>query len=482
MRQGLPLQPGDPAEIAGYRVVGRLGVGGQGTVFLGHAPDGSAVAVKVLHTRFDGDAKARARFAREIGAARRVASFCTARVLAAEVAGDTAYLVSELIAGPALSAVLAERGPLTGDDLHRLAVGTATALGAIHQAGVVHRDLKPSNILLGPQGPRVIDFGIARAMDATGTMTSQIVGTPAYMAPEQVAGEAVGPATDVFAWGATMTAAATGRPPFGQDTVPAMFNRILTQPPDLGDMAEPLRGIAAACLAKAPEARPSAEELLHWLLGGSAPELAAGPTRAAETVDLGPSPRTQELSPAATVRWRPPYPESTAMAWVTYAVGLPFGLVAVGVALGASGTAKLLATPVALLFFLALMWNRQVAARPLRAATVEVDVDETGVAARVDTLDLRWEWRSIDRVAVSPLGSSTLWGSMTRFSGIYAVRRPGAAPLDRLPVRRRFPVWGLRSGDGWELLLPLGRTTDPQVGEVTDRLRRYAGERWTPFF
>jgi serine/threonine protein kinase len=133
-------------------VIARLGSGGQGTVFLGQAPDGTSVAVKLLHARLDGDPKVRSRFAGEIAAARRVASFCTARILAADVEGDSPYLVSEFIDGPALSQAVGERGPLTGDDLRRLAVGTATALVAIHAAGVVHRDFKPANILLGDQG------------------------------------------------------------------------------------------------------------------------------------------------------------------------------------------------------------------------------------------------------------------------------------------------------------------------------------------
>jgi serine/threonine protein kinase len=271
MMQELPLRSGDPESVGGYRVTARLGEGGQGTVFLGQAPDGMRVAVKLLHARFDGDAKARARFAREISAAQRVASFCTARVLAADVEGDSPYLVSEFIDGPALSQVVRERGPLVGDALHRLAVGTATALAAIHGASVVHRDFKPSNILLSSDGPRVVDFGIARAMDSTSALTSHVIGTPAYMAPEQVSGSAIGPPADVFAWGATLVFAATGRAPFGQDTVPAIFQRILTQAPPLDHLPEPLRSIVGAALRKDPVDRPAAETLLHHLLNDTAP-------------------------------------------------------------------------------------------------------------------------------------------------------------------------------------------------------------------
>jgi predicted Ser/Thr protein kinase len=262
-----PLKPGDPAAMAGYRLAGRLGEGGQGTVYLGYAAGGEPVAVKVLHARVAGDETARKRFAREISTAGRVAPFCTARVLAAEVEGDVPYLVSELIEGPSLRDVVRRDGPMRGAALDRLAVGTLTALTAIHRAGVVHRDFKPGNVLLSPQGPRVVDFGIARALDGTSTLTSQAVGTPSYMAPEQLEGQTIGPAADLFAWGCTMVHSATGRPPFGVDNVPAIIGRILDEEPDLGDLTGPLRDMVARCLDKNPAARPTAEQLLIHLLG-----------------------------------------------------------------------------------------------------------------------------------------------------------------------------------------------------------------------
>jgi ABC-type transport system substrate-binding protein/serine/threonine protein kinase len=286
-----PLREGDPRTLGPYRLVGLVGEGGQGSVFLGeHAPeddgaeDGAAadhgaeerargVAVKLLHARLSGDAKARARFADELRVAQRVAAFCTARVLDSDVEGDRPYIVSEYIDGPPLSEVLSAGGPRSGADLDRLAIGTMTALAAIHQAGVVHRDFKPHNVLMAPDGPRVIDFGIARALDATGTLSSTAVGTPAYMAPEQISGGAIGPATDIFAWGATMVYAATGRPAFGQDSIPAVMHRILSLPPDLGTLAEPLRGLVQACLNKEPSYRPSSQQVLVHLLSlaGSLP-------------------------------------------------------------------------------------------------------------------------------------------------------------------------------------------------------------------
>ncbi|TDD79456.1 hypothetical protein E1293_23335 [Actinomadura darangshiensis] len=269
-----PLREGDPSHLGTYRLTGLLGEGGQGAVYLGEDEPGHRVAVKLLHARFSGDPKARSRFAAEVAVAKRVSAFCTARVLDSDVEGDRPYIVSEYIEGPPLSQVLSAEGPRRGAGLDRLAIGTMTALAAIHQAGVVHRDFKPANVLLAPDGPRVIDFGIARALDATGTMSSTAVGTPAYMAPEQISGAVVGPAADVWAWGATMTYAAAGRPAFGQDSIPAVMHRILNLAPDLGGLAEPLRAIVANCLSKDPALRPASQQVLAHLLelAGSLPQ------------------------------------------------------------------------------------------------------------------------------------------------------------------------------------------------------------------
>ncbi|MBO2459440.1 ABC transporter substrate-binding protein [Actinomadura violacea] len=273
-----PLRPGDPERLGGYRLTGLLGEGGQGAVYLAEDEPGHRVAVKLLHARFSADPKARSRFAAEVAVAQRVEPFCTARILDSDVEGDRPYIVSEYIDGPSLSAALAEGGPQRGADLDRLAIGTMTALAAIHQAGIVHRDFKPANVLLAADGPRVIDFGIARALDATGTLSSTAVGTPAYMAPEQISGAPVGPAADVFAWGATMAVAATGRPAFGQGSIPAVMHRILNMAPDLGMTPEPLRGVVADCLSKDPALRPASQQVLATLLtlAGSPPKPGGG--------------------------------------------------------------------------------------------------------------------------------------------------------------------------------------------------------------
>ncbi|WP_162795304.1 serine/threonine-protein kinase, partial [Nonomuraea lactucae] len=270
MRPRPPL-PGDPPRLGPYRVAGRLGEGGQGVVYLGESPDGENVAIKVL-ARVP-DEEGRARFAKEIELARRVKAFCTARVLGVGEQDGVPYVVSEYVDGPSLARVIAERGPLRPAELRRLAIGSLTALAAIHQAGVVHRDFKPGNVLLGRDGPRVIDFGISRALES-GEADEHLEGTPPYMAPEQFSGGGAGPPADLFAWAATVVCAATGTPPFGSGDVPAVVTRILSAEPQLGELRGDLRDLVARCLAKDPAARPAASRALLTLLGHPVPERA----------------------------------------------------------------------------------------------------------------------------------------------------------------------------------------------------------------
>jgi predicted Ser/Thr protein kinase len=314
-----PLRGNDPERMGSYRLTGRLGEGGQGIVYLGESASGEKVAVKLLHSWLVGDAKARARFAGELGHAKRVMPFCTARVLDADAAGDVPYIVSEYIDGPSLAEVLKKGGPTTGVALDRLAIGTITALTAIHEAGIVHRDFKPGNVIIASDGPRVIDFGIARALDMTGTMTNASVGTPAYMSPEQFSGAPVGPPADVFAWACTMAFAANGRPPHGDDSVPAVMNRVVNQPPDLGAMAGPLRDVVAQCLAKEASARPTARQILLRLLGGAeAPAAAPAPATAAPQNLLN-----QGAQAAAPGRWPAPGAPAPGIPGVPAASGMP---------------------------------------------------------------------------------------------------------------------------------------------------------------
>ncbi|MFI1993534.1 serine/threonine-protein kinase [Actinoplanes sp. NPDC020271] len=278
----MPLRPGDETRLGQYELIGRLGEGGMGTVFQGRDPAGRLVAIKMVRPEFVHESEFRARFRSEVNRAKQVPPFSTAEVLDADPDHEPPYLVVEFVDGPSLAAEVRDNGPLSGAALHSVAVGIATALTAIHGAGVIHRDLKPGNVLFARGGIKVIDFGIARAFEATSqhTRTDQMVGTVAYMAPERfdpAGGRPVTPAADIFAWAAVVAFAATGRTPFAADSAAATAMRILTQPPDLSGVPVPLRPVVERALDKDPEARPTARELLDVLLAGTAPLSPAAP-------------------------------------------------------------------------------------------------------------------------------------------------------------------------------------------------------------
>ncbi|QYC39507.1 Serine/threonine-protein kinase AfsK [Nonomuraea coxensis DSM 45129] len=261
------LRPDDPRHLGSYRLSRRLGQGGQGVVYLGHSPQGAQVAVKLLHAGLAADPVVRRRFLGEVEAVRRVAAFCTAQLLDADLEGDRPYLVSEYVEGPSLGEHVTARGPRLGGSLDRLAIGTATALGAIHRAGVVHRDFKPGNVLLGLDGPRVIDFGVSRLVSTAVTTGLSPVGTPAYLPPERIKGEVAGPPADLWAWALTVAYTASGRHAYTGETYQEVLARILFGRPDLGPLTGRLREIVEACLAPEPGDRPDAEEVLRRLLG-----------------------------------------------------------------------------------------------------------------------------------------------------------------------------------------------------------------------
>ncbi|WP_157250235.1 WD40 repeat domain-containing serine/threonine-protein kinase [Nonomuraea typhae] len=290
------LIDGDPERLGGYWLAGRVGEGGQGVVYEGYDEKGDRVAIKV----FRGDPSAQPRLAREAAAARRVPPFCTARVLDADLDGPRPYIVSEYVEGPSLRQAARV---FAGDDLHRLATAMATALTAIHDAGVVHRDLKPDNVLLGPDGPRVIDFGVARTLEMSLTSAQVLAGTPSYMAPEVFSGERARTAADVFAWGATVLFAATGQDPFRADWLGAVMHRVLSHEPDLSVLPEPLRELVGAALAKDPGERPTARELLLGLVSGDGLDTARLLAQGAGTADgTGPVDAVGSAGPAGSVR------------------------------------------------------------------------------------------------------------------------------------------------------------------------------------
>jgi predicted Ser/Thr protein kinase len=258
---GVPAGP-NLGRVGPYVLIRKLGEGGQGTVYLGHGPDGRPVAVKVLHHRIDGGKAAWRRFFHEVAYAQRVPGYCTARILDSGMAGDQAYIVSEYVHGPSLDRLVADQGRLNGDSVIRIAITTVAALKGIHSAGVVHRDFKPANVLMAADGPRVIDFGLARALDRATMTSGALKGTPAYMSPEQIHEAEVGPASDVFSWASTIFFSATGVHAFGGSNVPQVLYKIANHQPDLSGLPIGLREPISACFAKDPHNRPTAAALM----------------------------------------------------------------------------------------------------------------------------------------------------------------------------------------------------------------------------
>ncbi|SDJ74703.1 Serine/threonine protein kinase [Nonomuraea maritima] len=302
-----PLRAGDPAAVGPYRLAGRLGAGGRGVVYLGRTRTGALVAVKVLHEGLvAGD-----RLAAAVAAARTVEPYGVARVLDASTEGR-AYIVSEYVDGPSLR----QSGRLTGDDLRHLAVVTATALTAVHRAGLVHGSLTPTNVLLAADGPRLTDFTLLHCLTPPHP-PEQLAGTLAYAAPEQVAGPAVGAAAgaaaDVFSWGAVLVFAATGTPPFGDDAPSAVIHRVLHDEPRLGDLPRALREVVAACLAKDPAARPGMRDVVLRLTASArrptpppaAPDWERTPDRAWDAPTLHPAPPAQMPATAPPAQAEP---------------------------------------------------------------------------------------------------------------------------------------------------------------------------------
>lgn len=292
------LQAGDPGKVGHYRLIGRLGEGGMGRVYLGLSPGGRQVAVKLIHPGQAGR-QFRERFAREVEAARRVGGFHTALVVDADPAGDPPWMVTAYIQGPSLSEAVLERGPFGLAQARALGAGLAEGLAAIHACGLVHRDLKPSNVILAEDGPRIIDFGIARAAEASRMTTAGlVVGTYSYMSPEQVAGEVAGPASDVFSLGCTLAFAVTGRAPFGDESIVSVVRRISSEPPDLAEVPEEygFRQLLSECLAKDPDDRPRLPDLLDRLTAAGTGADPA-PSGAAEAPPPGPG-----YAPTSTMR------------------------------------------------------------------------------------------------------------------------------------------------------------------------------------
>jgi eukaryotic-like serine/threonine-protein kinase len=272
-----PLGVDEPTAVGPYRLLGRLGSGGMGRVYLGRSAGGRTVAVKIVHPHFALDEEFRARFRREVDAARRVGGAWTAPVLDADPEAAVPWVATGYAAGPSLASAVTDGGPLPEHSVRVLGAGLAEALAAVHGLGLVHRDVKPSNVLLTVDGPLLIDFGIARATDGTASLTSTgvSIGSPGYMSPEQILSKGVSGAADVFSLGAVLAYAATGVPPFPGDSSASLLYKVVHEEPELGSLTGELRDLVGACLSKSAQDRPTPEELARRLAPEGAARLVA---------------------------------------------------------------------------------------------------------------------------------------------------------------------------------------------------------------
>ncbi|GAA4137177.1 serine/threonine-protein kinase [Actinomadura keratinilytica] len=495
-----PLAAHDPRSIGRYRLRARLGAGGMGRVYLGVSPGGRAVAVKVVHPELAADPQFRRRFAAEVQAARTVGGFHTTPVVDADPDADPPWLVTAYIAGPSLAEVLAEHGPLPEATVRRLGAGLAEALEAVHAAGLVHRDLKPSNILLADDGPRVIDFGIARALDATAlTRPGAVSGTPGYLAPERLNDEPAGPPADVFALGVVLCHAAGVRP-FGDGPVQALLHRTLHEEPVLDGVPASLRDVVAACLAKDPGRRPTAAQLLGRLSDappGEAPTAwLPGPVRTmvTERVTAVPPPDTDGTrrltgpppEPAPPVTAPPPVP--SVPEWVTLkgrrtaqALSLAGSLVLV-IAFAFFLVALLMNNPdrtpsevlLGAVYVVGMVGALRSAVYHLLAVAqpYEVHVGTPGIQVRYGGRTTFYGWEHLTRVSMLRVrGSRPLMLVVSPAPGIPTPRRSSLIRPYTLPLHRD------RQERNWVVLAHL-RELDRDSDQLARIIRTYAGSRW----
>jgi predicted Ser/Thr protein kinase len=402
------LVPEDPRTLGPFQLTARLGEGGMGQVFLGRSPGGRRVAVKTVRAEIAADPRFRERFRHEVEAAKRVGGFWTASVVDADPDADVPWVASDYIDAPDLAQLVGRDGPLAEPDVLRLAGGLAEALQSIHRVGLVHRDLKPSNVLVTDDGPRVIDFGIAKALEGAPTLTSTglVIGTPGFMSPEQAGGDRVGELSDIFSLGSILVYAATGVGPFGEGSAPALLYRVVHDEPRLdGVPAGLLREVVEECLAKRPQDRPTAGELLDWL---NEEEYPTAPTETVTAVrDTIAVTAVRDTTPGTATRVAPEPGDPTAapvrVEYSAYFRKRGCGCATVGVLTGvafwfvprlAGGWSYALLVPL-LLFGLMSLWSGLTMLwRPTRG-TVEVGADgltfrNTGLGG-VDVWRGRWD-------------------------------------------------------------------------------------------
>jgi hypothetical protein len=468
-----------------------------GQVFLGSSPGGRPVAVKLVHPGLASDAEFRRRFKREVEAARQVGGFHTAPVVDADADADIPWLVTAYVPGPSLAAALAEHGPFPLESALVLGAGLAEALEAIHAVGVVHRDLKPSNVLLASDGPRVIDFGIARAVDASGVTGH--AGTPGFMAPELLSEGTVAPACDVFALGAVL-AHVMGVRPFGEGPSEALVYRVVHKEPSLDGLPDPIRGIVARCLAKDPAARPKPAELLEALSPAGRSD-AWLPPPVQEMLTRYPAPGTRPVSATSFTGHTPfsghtPWPGPQAVPHLPpvaftgnrfpvvlalvghsllFVLGIAFGILTL-MGLGSlsnSGDRVLLALVLAVLCVAAIAMIRTpvIWLVPLIRELVspcDLEISQNGIQVRFQGRLVRYPWHGIGRVTVRRADSPSGWSLCIS---------PGPGTGHPPPRGPRMMLCYLERKSGWIVVMPVHRIKGSRR-ELEGVLLRYSGPHW----
>ncbi|MCM2421103.1 serine/threonine-protein kinase [Streptomyces sp. RKAG293] len=427
------LRPDDPRRVGPYELLKRLGAGGMGEVYLGRSRSGRAVAVKLVRAEIAADPGFRSRFRREVDAARAVSGFWTASVVDADPEADRPWVASQYLEAPDLGVLVQRDGPLPEAALRALGAGLTEALASVHAAGLVHRDLKPGNVLMVADGPRVIDFGISKALDGATmlTGTGAVIGTAGFMSPEQAVGGRVGTESDVFSLGSVLVFAATGRAPFGTGTVPALLYRVVHDEPDLGGVPAALRPVVAACLAKDPRERPGTDALIDTLTAARedprahrptvvAPAAAPPATPAAPT----PAPAVVAFTAAAPTATAPPVAAPAPMAApvaapgryelaqrapVSGGLGLAgsAGIFTIALVLSSVAEVGLIGNKVTTtslivvaLFTTVLTWALRALIRARRTADVSVGLDAAGLRLRHGGAEWSRPWAEVQEVAL----------------------------------------------------------------------------------
>ncbi|GGU04371.1 serine/threonine-protein kinase [Streptomyces lateritius] len=476
------LEPEDPATIGPYRLSARLGEGGMGRVYLAVSRSGRRLAVKVVRPDIAADPGFRERFRREIEAARAVGGFWTAPIVDADPDAATPWVAGDYIDAPSLGALVDRRGALDERELRAMAAGLAEALEAIHRTGLVHRDLKPSNIMVTADGPRVIDFGISKAAEGATTLTDtgSVIGTPGFMSPEQASGARVGPASDMFALGAVLVFAATGRGPFGAGSVPALLYRVVHDEPSLNGVPEGLRPVVAICLEKDPGRRPTASQLLDLLSGGGTGD--PGSVSAARPVP--PTAPVTEVEGVSSGPRRGPGRGLGVPAVVDVRTGPPTedGQTSGGRELGVGLTALVLGTPLAGGFFgwvallsclvgssALIVWGLY---RGRNDPPIErvVMLTSDGLTFRLAKVEWQTSWGDVVRITLKPVEQQP--GNDVRRWQIVAVLRRGVEVL--MPFAHRPVRTGAR-----QVLDFTGEDDMPgALSDLDAGLRCYAGTRY----